>query len=72
MVRQTVAHLLYYRANSCCHGEIQLVNGRGPYEGRVEMCLHGTWKTICHRWIIDNMAKVVCAQMGYPREGILS
>ena len=52
---------------------VRLVNGTGPYEGRVEIYLDGMWKTLCgHPWMnYDSEAKVVCAQLGYPREGII-
>ena len=45
------------------------MNGTGPYEGRVEICYSGAWKTICdHSW--DNYyARLVCAQLHYSPQG---
>ena len=45
------------------------VNDTGPYEGRVEICLHGKWSVICDDQLSLYASKLVCAQLGYPREG---
>ena len=59
-----------YCANSCSsEGAVQLVGGRGPHEGRVELCKNGEWATICGRRSWDGAdAVVVCRQLGYPTE----
>ena len=59
-----------YCANTCSpEGSVQLVDGRGPHEGRVEFCKNGEWTTICGKrsWNLANAA-VVCRQLGYPTE----
>ena len=50
----------------CGFGDVRLVGGSSPYEGRVEVCsdLH-LWGTVCNdNWSVEN-AKVVCRQLGY-------
>ena len=58
----------------CVHSSVRLV-GSSPREGRVEICYHGIWSTVC----IENFyflnqfrnseARVVCQQMGYSSRG---
>ncbi|XP_063968591.1 deleted in malignant brain tumors 1 protein-like [Lytechinus pictus] len=57
-------------AGATCDGielETRLANGRGPFEGRVEVFYQGSWGTICDdNWdLVD--AHVVCHTLGYPR-----
>ena len=59
-----------------CHdGDVRLVNGSGPHEGRVEVCFNEIWGTICDyicpwRWN-TTQANVVCQQLGYSGAGII-
>lgn len=46
-------------------GEIRLVGGMVPNEGRVEFCQNGNWGTVCDdQWGAPD-ARVVCRQLGY-------
>ena len=56
--------------SSCSHGAVRLVNDQEIYEGRVEICLHGTWKTVCDDYWGIFEAKVVCTQLGYQHKSM--
>ena len=41
------------------------MDGQNQYEGRVEVCDEGKWKTACDRgWKVEE-AMVVCRQLNY-------
>ena len=41
------------------------MDGSGPHEGRVEVCVNDAWGTVCsNSWNTDD-ANVVCKQQGY-------
>ena len=50
------------------------MNGSYPYEGRLEIYLTDSWKTVCDDSLSyypgNQLANVVCGQLGYLREGI--
>ena len=50
---------------NCTEGEIQLVGGGNSFEGLVEVCDNGEWKTVCDRGWFEEEAKVVCTQLNY-------
>ena len=60
-----VGSILKFHRIQCSHEDIRLMEGSGPNEGRVEVCVDGQWGTVCDdRW--DNTdAQVVCRQLGY-------
>ena len=47
---------------------IRLVGGRNKFEGRVEVCQSGQWKTVCNRGWGDEEAQVACRQLGFAED----
>eukprot|EP00057_Strongylocentrotus_purpuratus_P028714 XP_011683188.1 PREDICTED: deleted in malignant brain tumors 1 protein-like [Strongylocentrotus purpuratus] len=51
--------------------DIRLVNSSSEYEGRLEVRANGRWGTVCGNYgdySVQNMAEVVCRQLGYITE----
>ena len=46
-------------------GEVHLEGGQNKYEGHVEVCNNGEWKTVCDIGWRRQEAQVVCRQLGY-------
>ena len=54
----------------CTEGEVRLLDGTDPSNGRVEVCRNGVWGSPCSsHWNISN-ARVLCRQLGFEYEGI--
>ena len=52
-------------------GDVRLANGSSAQEGRVEVCINGSYGTICDDKWSSLDASVVCRQLGFTSNGIL-
>ena len=50
-------------------GDIRLVGGRNPWEGRVQVFSSGVWGNVCGRYAFGDEAATVCRQLGYSPHG---
>ena len=58
--------------DNCIDGDVRLVSGQSSLEGTVQVCVFGSWGTICHNSWDSRDAYVACKQLGYPALGKLT
>ena len=47
------------------------MNGSGPHEGRVKICVNKIWGTVCsNNWNTED-ANIVCRQLGFLPRGLM-
>lgn len=56
---------MYNYVEYCKNGNVRLMGGSTPMEGRVELCVAGVWGTVSDDGWGTNDARVVCRQLGY-------
>ena len=50
----------------CITGDVRLVGGSNPLEGRLEVCYYNQWGTICDSDMTQmQVAQVACRQLGF-------
>uniref|UniRef100_A0A2C9JRC5 Serine protease 12 n=1 Tax=Biomphalaria glabrata TaxID=6526 RepID=A0A2C9JRC5_BIOGL len=56
----------------CVYNEFKLVNGSGPWEGRVEVIRNGLPGTVCSDHWDEKEVAVICLQMGFRYGGVIA
>ena len=55
---------ILFAGPQCTENNIRLRGGSSALEGRIEICLGGTWGTVCDDGWSGNDATVACRQLG--------
>ena len=63
--------MCFNHSEICNDGDIKLSGSSYSSQGRVDLCINGTWGTICSDYFDINDANVVCRQLGYFPYGML-
>ena len=64
------SELITPTGSGCSHGNIRLRGcGASSYGGRVEVCLHGVWGTVCDDSWTTVDSNIACRQLGFSNSG---
>lgn len=55
----------------CVEGRVRLVGGRDGSAGRVELCHHGVYGTVCNETWTQQNTHVLCNQLGFYEGNII-
>lgn len=56
--------------DTCTDGQVRLMSGTTPLEGRLEICINRAWGTICSDGFSEDDAHVACNGLGLPFNGM--
>ena len=54
----------------CADDEIRLFSVENPRDGRVQVCIDGSWVQVCIDGWMEGEAQVACRQLGYSARGV--
>ena len=58
---------------ACSDGDGNLLNGGIVNEGKLQICVNGTWGSVCASKDFSNTeARVVCRHLGYTDKGLFT
>ena len=74
LVRVSQFNLMYntnllFLIDICERGQVHLAGSGYSTIGRIEVCMDGTWGTVCSDSFDQNDANVICAHLGYSQYG---
>ena len=66
---KSLHYMKYCFTGVCIDGKVSLQGTNKALIGRVEVCVNGTWTTVCNEHWDDNDARVICQQLGHSPYG---
>lgn len=65
VILQLINETNFYFSDVCTNGQIRLLGGVNPRQGRVEICYYNQWGTVCDDGFGAPEASVICQQLGF-------
>ena len=69
MNKEYVMSVITEEITDCVDGDIRLIGGQSELEGTLEVCLNGTWGSVCDDYWGYEETGIVCHQLGYTSTG---